>query len=118
MIGQHPNDIPGILTRGEIWSRISIGLLLGVSLAVAKSGMERGEGLSALSSKIGIPRMKELIRIAHGQGWRVERLGASTHYKFVPFDKKMPIVTVADSGDPRATRNAISQLRRSGLRLG
>lgn len=37
MISQHPNDVPGHLTRGEVWSRISIALLLGVSLAVAKN---------------------------------------------------------------------------------
>jgi len=50
-IDQHPNDIPGILTRGEIWSRISIGLLIGVSLAVAKAGVEReARGLRGLGS--------------------------------------------------------------------
>ena len=41
-LSQHPNDIPGHLTRQEVWSRISIALLLGVSLAVAKSNRESG----------------------------------------------------------------------------
>jgi hypothetical protein len=41
MLGQHPNDIPGVLTRQEVWARISIALLLGVSLAVAKKNVER-----------------------------------------------------------------------------
>jgi hypothetical protein len=50
-IAQHPNDVPGVLTRGEVWSRISIGLLIGVSLAVAKAGVEReARGLRGLGS--------------------------------------------------------------------
>jgi len=40
-LAQHPNDVPGVLTRAEIWGRISIGLLIGVSLAVAKTNSER-----------------------------------------------------------------------------
>lgn len=40
MISQHPSDVPGHLTRGEVWSRISIAVLIGVSLAVAKSNKE------------------------------------------------------------------------------
>lgn len=40
-LGQHPNDIPGLLTRAEIWGRVSLGLLIGVSLAVAKTNAEK-----------------------------------------------------------------------------
>jgi hypothetical protein len=41
MLSNHPDDIPGVLTRVEVWSRISIAILLGVSLAVAKKNSER-----------------------------------------------------------------------------
>lgn len=45
MFSQHPNDIPGHLTRQEVWSRVSLALLLGVSLAIAKSsGRKRSLG--------------------------------------------------------------------------
>jgi hypothetical protein len=36
----HPNDIPGHLTRAEVWSRITYGLLIGVSLGVATFRIE------------------------------------------------------------------------------
>jgi len=43
-LSAHPNDVPGHLTRGEIWSRISIALLMGVSLAVAVTNIEKRQG--------------------------------------------------------------------------
>jgi hypothetical protein len=66
-IEQHPSDVPGILTRGEVWARVSIGLLLGVSLAVAKTGVER----SSLSG-LGECTAKDFFRAARTQGWRVQ----------------------------------------------
>jgi len=77
-LGQHPNDIPGILTRGEIWARISIGLLLGVSLAVAKSGMEREDRKRSLRG-LGSAR----------KGWdaaRRKQTSTAKSYKPGPYD--------------------------------
>jgi hypothetical protein len=34
-LGAHPDDVPGHLTRAEVWQRIFLGVLVGVSLAVA-----------------------------------------------------------------------------------
>lgn len=43
-LAQNPNDVPGILTRGEVWARISLGVLIGMSLGAAKASMEaRGQ---------------------------------------------------------------------------
>ena len=39
-IGLHPDDTVGHLRRDEVWHRIVIGLLLGVSLGIAAT---RGE---------------------------------------------------------------------------
>ncbi len=40
-LGTHPNDVPGHLTRSEMWSRILYGMMIGVSLGVASINAER-----------------------------------------------------------------------------
>gem|GEM_PF-3728969 len=40
MILNHPNDTFGHLTRAEVWGRISLAIMIGVSLAVAKTSAE------------------------------------------------------------------------------
>jgi len=39
-IGQHPDDTAGHLRRDEVWHRVVVGLLIGVSLGIAAT---RGE---------------------------------------------------------------------------
>lgn len=38
-LAQHPHDIPGWLTRQEVWGRVSLALLIGVSLAIASENL-------------------------------------------------------------------------------
>ena len=113
-LSQHPNDVPGVLTRAEIWARISIGLLLGVSLAVAKTGMEREDrklqGLGECTSK-------DFLRAARTQGWRVQPTHKN-HVLFFPKDKSFsPILIDPDTGDPRANKNNKAKFRKAGLVL-
>lgn len=111
-LSQHPNDIPGVLTRAEIWGRISIGLLIGVSLAVAKTNSERAEGLSGL----GECEPKDFIRAAREQGWRSRQHGS--HMTFYPTDRSHPPVVIGlNKSEWRANKNAKATLRRAGLKL-
>ena len=48
------------------------------------------------------------------QGWRVDRTGDG-HFKCFPADVTRVMVTIARSNDPRALKNAISFLRKSGF---
>lgn len=61
--------------------------------------------------------IKDLIRIALDQGWRVEQL-RSGHWRFLPADTNVrAVVTGGTPSDPRAVKNLRSDLRRSGLKL-
>jgi hypothetical protein len=111
-LAQHPNDIPGVLTRAEIWGRISIGILIGVSLAVAKTNSERAAGLSGL----GECENRDFIRAARDQGWNSKRSGS--HMTFYPKDKSFPPIVIGlNKSDWRANKNKEAHLRRAGLKL-
>lgn len=75
--------------------------------------MERSSLGDLGASKWG--KITDLMDLARSQGWKVERTNKATHWRFVPPDKKKPIVIVAIGEGPRAQENAIAQLRRSGL---
>ena len=58
---------------------------------------------------------QELQEIARAQGWRVERTEKG-HWRFVPPDKSKRIVVLPGTSVSRSgTRNALADLRRSGL---
>ena len=63
--GQHPNDLP-ILTRGEVWARISLGILIGFSLAVAtRKDRTRLDGLGASEALLFLASLREKSRNAY-----------------------------------------------------
>jgi ElaB/YqjD/DUF883 family membrane-anchored ribosome-binding protein len=60
----------------------------------------------------GIPSGRELIRALREQNWRVEQTGQG-HYKgFAPDGHTL--VTFCDTTEPRAMKNNLAELRRSG----
>ena len=60
----------------------------------------------------GIPSTKELIRELREQSWRVEQTG-NGHYKtFAPDGRTL--ITFADTSEPRAMKNNLADLRRTG----
>lgn len=61
--------------------------------------------------------LKELVRIALDQGWRVEQL-RSGHWRFLPPDRKLsPVVSAGTPSDWRGLKNLRADLKRRGLRL-
>lgn len=60
--------------------------------------------------------MKPIVQELRNQGWRVE-LTTQGHAKAYPPDNTKQLVTFppGGSGDPRAIKNTIAQLRRSGF---
>ncbi len=57
----------------------------------------------------------DILREAVKQGWRVEKT-ASGHFKAIPPDPKQRLVIVGgNASDPRAIKNVIAQMRRSGF---
>lgn len=61
--------------------------------------------------------LKELKRTAEQQGWLVEPTKGQ-HWRFVPPDKSKAIVILPGTSCSRVgLRNAIAQLRKSGLEL-
>lgn len=65
MIGQHPDDLP-TLTRAEVWGRVSLALLLGVSLAAAKTSIEMRADVVDLEG-IGGVRKRESVGKLYGR---------------------------------------------------
>ncbi len=59
--------------------------------------------------------IKDIMRAAMDQGWSIAKT-TQGHYRAAPPDKTKPVVFLGgNSGDPRAIKNIISQLRRSGF---
>lgn len=59
--------------------------------------------------------MKDLVKAAKKQGWRVEPTRGG-HIRFTPPWKHMQqIICSSTPSDRHAVRNALSQLRRNGL---
>lgn len=48
------------------------------------------------------------------QGWEIGQI-SGTHYRAVPPDKSKPLVHFSVSADPRAIKNTVADLRRSGF---
>lgn len=64
-----------------------------------------------------MPSFKDIVRLALGQGWRVEQT-KSSHWKFVPPDAtKKIVVTGGTPSDHRALKNFLADLKRQGLRV-
>lgn len=79
--------------------------------------MSTAEEFAAMGSHDSTKDYNKLIAELVEQGWRVEPIrGVSTHYKAIPPTPNARIVHFAVSGDPRAMRNTISLLRKSGYR--
>lgn len=57
---------------------------------------------------------RELVRELERQRWRVEQTGRG-HYKARPPDGRPMVTFGSASGDPRAMKNTLAQLRRSGF---
>ena len=65
------------------------------------------------SAKHYLKDYRVLISDLEAQGWRVIQLDAS-HYRAMPPDKSMPIVHFSTSNEPRAIKNTLARLKRSG----
>lgn len=62
--------------------------------------------------------MKDLMKAAKKQGWRVEPT-RSGHIRFTPpWKDKQQIICSSTPSDRNALRNALSQLKRNGLIWG
>lgn len=62
--------------------------------------------------------IKQIVRVAEENGWRVTRARRSQHWKFIPPDKRTkPIYTSSTPSDWRTYRNLRAELRRGGLPL-
>lgn len=62
-------------------------------------------------------RVDELIKVARVRNWKIDWTKGS-HLRFVPPDPNAEIVIHSgSSGDRRAVKNLIAQLRRSGLKV-
>jgi hypothetical protein len=48
------------------------------------------------------------------QGWEISQI-SGTHYRATPPDKEKPLVHFSVSADPRAIKNTVADLRRSGF---
>lgn len=59
-------------------------------------------------------RLKELVRKASEQGWRVEK-GHRNHLKWFSPDGQHLIVCGSTESDHRALHNTVSRLRRAGF---
>ena len=57
--------------------------------------------------------LKEILREAEGQGWRVEE-GSKNHKLYSPDGEGLVIVAKTPS-DPRGLKNAVARMRRYGF---
>lgn len=59
-------------------------------------------------------QLKDLVRVAEAQGWRVER--RSKHYLFFPRDRaNRPVVVPSTPSSHRTPANQLAELKRAGL---
>lgn len=64
-----------------------------------------------------MPSFKDIMRLATGQGWRVEKT-QSSHWKFIPPDAtKKIVVTGSTPSDHRSIKNFLADLKRQGFKL-
>lgn len=59
--------------------------------------------------------IQNIVRLLVAQGWRVRPTDGPDHYIAYPPDPSQRPYCFSGSGDPRALRNTITQLRRRGF---
>ena len=63
-------------------------------------------------------QLKDILKLAREQGWRVEQSRRSSHYILLPPQKdRGRVVLPLSPSDPRSVKNAISLLRKAGLQI-